>query len=362
MNYQISWWQTDARTSEPDLAAAAIRDGHLSDGPIVAALEAAACEMLDVPYAIAAPSGSMALMMAMLALGLKPGDEVIVPNYTWIASAHAASLLGAKIVLVDVNHERPTIDVDQVASKITSRTRAIVPVHLAGRANDIAALKRITAGTDIAIVEDACQAILSKSPEGYLGTLGTIGCYSLGVAKLLTSGQGGISVTRDPKIYARMRQIKTHGVTTEGTDWELYTQPGYNFKFSDVLASIALRQFERSDERTSHVTAIYRRYEEGLANLPKLRVSPMLVDNGEVPLWTEIETPFLKEIRSLLAAEGIQTRRVHPPLNEVPYYEASPAPNTERYSREILVLPSGPSQPLENVDRVISILRAYALQ
>ncbi len=361
--HEISWWQTDTRAGEAGRAAAAVAAGQLSDGPIVADFEARVADALGVPYAIAAPSGSLALLMSMLALEIGPGDEVIVPDYTWIASAHAASVLGARIVLVDVCAERPVIDVEDVARKLTSRTKAIVPVHLCGRANDTAALRELIKGRDIHIVEDACQALFSRGAEGYLGTGGDIGCFSFGVAKLLTSGQGGVAVTRDPEIYKRLRRVKTHGVTNEDTDWERYVQPGLNFKFSDVLASLGLEQLERAEARIAHVREIYRRYEAGLANLPKLRVSPIDLAAGELPLWTEIESPHVEAIQAFLGDRGIQTRRVHPPLSEVPYFPNGVAcPNSERFCHQILVLPSGPAQPHENVDRVVETLRDFALR
>jgi perosamine synthetase len=360
---KILWWKTSVGEEAPRRASEAITSGQLSDGKVVQELELRAAEVLRVPYVIAAPSGSMALLMSMLALRVGPGDEVIVPNYTWIASAHSALLLGANIVLVDVLPDRPVMDMAEVERKINARTKAIIPVHLAGRANDVERLRGIAANVGAFVVEDACQAILSKAADGrYLGTIGHIGCYSLGVAKLLAAGQGGLVATHDAELHARMRAIKTHGVVANQNDWEDYTGPGYNFKVSDILASVVLPQFENPNPRVDHVCAIYERYHAGLANLPGLRVSEMLVDSGEVPLWTEIESPHLAEIRDYLAERGVQTRRVHPPLSQAAHVRyPSVHPNTERFCREILVLPSGPTQPLENVDRVIMLLRQWAL-
>ncbi len=242
---QITWWKTSVGEEAPRRAKEAIANGQLSDGKVVQELEARTAKLLGVPYVVAAPSGSMALLMAMLALKVGPGDEVIVPNYTWIASAHAALLLGAKIVLVDVLPDRPVMDVAEVQRKITDRTKAIIPVHLAGRANDVERLMKIAAEVNAFVAEDACQAILSKAPDGrFLGTIGHIGCYSLGVAKLLAAGQGGLAVTHDPELHTRMRAIKTHGVVANDRDWEDYTGLGYNFKVSDILASVVLPQFE----------------------------------------------------------------------------------------------------------------------
>ena len=362
--FEVLWWKTHLDDGAAGRVADAIRAGHLSNGPLVAALEQRAAELLGVKHAIATPNGSMALLMAMLTLGVGPGDEVIVPSYTWIASAHAAHNLGAKIVLVDVQPDRPVIDIDDVKRRITDRTKAIIPVHLCGRANDVEALKSIAAEVGAYVVEDACQAIMSKSPDGrYLGTIGDIGCFSLGVAKLLAAGQGGLTVTNDSELYQRMLAVKTHGVISDGNGWEAYDRVGFNFKMTDILATIAMAQFMAPDDRVHHVCAIHDRYSEGLANLPGLRVSPMNKDVGEVPLWTEIETPKLKEISAYLAANGIETRRVHRPLGEAAHLgDNYPCPNTERYCQEILVLPSGPGQSMANVDRVIDLVADWALR
>lgn len=362
--FDILWWKTKIADGAGARAAGAIEAGQLSDGLIVRELEAHAAELLGVPHVVATPNGSMALIMAMLALGVGPGDEVIVPDYTWIASAHAASLVGANIVLVDVEAERPVIDIRDVERKISKRTKAIVPVHLCGRANDVAALREIASGVGAFVVEDACQAIMARAPDGrYLGTLGDIGCYSLGVAKLLPAGQGGLAVTHDADIYERMRAVKTHGVVQNDQDWETYTGRGLNFKMSDILASLALWPLKEPQPHIDHVCRIYHRYREGLANLPGLRVSEIDVDKGEVPLWTEIESQNLIDIRSFLAANKVQTRRVHPPLSRATHLgDATCHPNSERFCSEILVLPSGPAQSLSDVDRVIGLVREWALQ
>lgn len=363
-SFDILWWKTQLDDGAPQRAAHAIEAGNLSNGPVVEELEAHAAERLGVAHAIATPNGSMALLMAMLALDVGPGDEVIVPSYTWIASAHAASNLGAKIVLADVERERPVIDVADVRRRITARTKAIVPVHLCGRANDVDALNDLARDNDAFVVEDACQAIMSRAPDGRcLGAIGDIGCYSLGVAKLLAAGQGGLAVTNDKALYRRMKAIKTHGVIGDGADWEHYDRAGFNFKMSDILASIALAQFDAPEARVEHVCAIHRRYAQGLSNLPGLRVSPIDLDAGEVPLWTEIETPNLQAVRDYLAGKGVQTRRVHPPLGQAKHIgDPHPCPNTDRFCDEILVLPSGPGQAMENVDRVIDLLRDWSMK
>lgn len=358
-NEGISWWRTSLGPTEAARLVAAIGAGRLSEGPITAEFEAAFAARLGVPHAIAVPSGSAALLLAMLALGVGPGDEVIVPDSTWIASAHGAALLGARVVLVDTRCDRPLLDIDAVAARITSRTKAIVPVHLAGRAVDMTALLSLANRHGIAVIEDACQALLSSSAAGLLGTLGAIGCYSLGVAKLLNTGQGGMIVTRDSALHQALLRCKFHGVGP-ADGWERYERLGFNAKYTDMMAAIGLVQLERAEARVAHVTAIYRRYCQGLEGLTRLRVSPIALEAGELPLWTEIETPELAALVDHLAGCGIQTRRLHPPLHRAGYLgNSGEFPNADAFSARLLVLPSGPDQPLAAVDTVIASIRAW---
>lgn len=359
----IPWWRTEVGEAETARLSAAAAAGNVGDGPLTADMEAAFAAALNVPYVIAVPSGSAALLMSFIALGIGPGDEVIVPDATWIATAHAASLLGARIVLVDTCADRPVMDPEAVARAMTERTKVIVPVHLGGRAVELEPILDLAKRHGVRVLEDACQALFSSDPRGPLGTRGDIGCFSLGVAKLLTTGQGGLVATRDPDLYARLRRVKFHGVVADGT-WETYAQLGFNFKYTDLMAAIGLEQLAQASRRVTHVRDIYRRYADGLANHPAVRISLMDMEGGETPLWTEIEVANgrLTELVGWLAAAGVQTRRVHPPLHRARHLSRASDgdfPNAAKLCESLLVLPSGPTQPLENVDLVIEMIRGW---
>ncbi|MBF0324305.1 MAG: DegT/DnrJ/EryC1/StrS family aminotransferase [Alphaproteobacteria bacterium] len=359
MEYRINVWAT--RLGETEIAnfAQAVTNRHVGEGPLTAEFERRFAELVGTRHAVAVPSGSAALMLAMLAAGIGPGCEVIVPAATWIATAHAAHLLGAKVVLADTEPGRPVLDPQAVERVLTARTRAIVPVHLGGRGADMDAILRLAQPRGIAVIEDACQALLSRQGAKALGGFGTMGCFSLGVAKLLTTGQGGMVVTDDDEVLARLKLAKLHGVKADG-DWETYARPGMNFKFTDLAAAVGLAQLQVADERVAHVSAIHRRYSEGLAGHPDIQVCPIRLDEGEVPLWTEAQTANPVAVIAHLARAGIQARRVHPPLNRAPHLDCpGPVPHATGQSETILVLPSGPAQPLANVDIVIERLWEY---
>ena len=330
-----------------------------SMGAVTAKMEAEISKQLDVPYVLCTTSGSMALMMGLMAAGVSPGDEVIVPTRTFIATAHAASLLGAGVVLVDSRSDSPNMDVAETAKKITPRTKAIMPVHLNGRVCDMAAVRALAEEHGLAVIEDACQGMFSRGPGGFQGTLGDCGCFSFGMVKLVSTGQGGAIVTSDRGLYKKLAAIRNHGVADVVS--HTYLTTGHNFKFNDIQASIGLWQVRRGPEKASHVNAIYKRYSERLEGLSFIELVPVDVDNGEVALWTEVVSEERDDLMAFLAEEGIQTRKFIPCVHTAPHFASGEAfPNSERFNRTGFNLPSGPALPLEYVDRTIEALVEYS--
>lgn len=359
---QISWWRTGVGEEEVSKVVESIRAERISGGVVTAELEAALGETLGVPYVVCTTSGSMALTLALMTLGVGPGDEVIVPNRTFMATAHAALMLGATVRLVDVVPEIPALDVAQVEAAITPRTRAIMPVHLNGRAVDMAALNEIAIRHGIAVVEDTAQAMLSKGSGGWLGTQSDLGCFSLGMTKLLSTGQGGFVVTRDEKLYRHMRRVQNHGVVDTLKD--SYEFMGSNFKFNDVLASIGLAQLARGPAKVAHVTEVYETYAAAIEDLDFLEIVPVNIGEGEAPLWTEVVVPSRNaraHLMEFLSARGIESRQFLPDLDLSPYLNNTGRfPNSRKFGNGGMFLPGGPTQPIENVHATIAALREYA--
>ncbi|MBT6112393.1 MAG: DegT/DnrJ/EryC1/StrS family aminotransferase, partial [Candidatus Marinimicrobia bacterium] len=284
---KINWWKTELKNNEAEAAANAIRDKHISNGPVSEQFEKTFAEMLGVQYAITAPSGTMALVMSLLAFSISAGDEVIVPASTWISTAHAPLLIGAKPVLVDVQSERPLIDQHQIEAKVTERTKAIIPVHLNGMSANMGEITKIAERHGLIIIEDACQALLSKNKDGFLGTQSNAGCFSFGATKLITTGQGGMIVTDDALVYQRLKLLKNNGM--EDINTPHFIQAGANFKFSDILAAVGLEQLKVLDEHAKRVKEIYMRYRLSVRT-PNVSLIPVDVENGEVPVYTEALT------------------------------------------------------------------------
>ena len=352
---------THCGEAEAVAAAQAVRSRQLSQGPLSAELEARLAAFVGSRHAVITPSGSAALLLAMIALGIGPGDEVIVPDITWIATAHGAALLGAKVVLADCLPDLPLLDPVAVARAITPRTRAILPVHLAGRRAPVDPVLDLARPRGIAVVEDVAQALGARHLGRHLGTSGDMGIYSLGITKLVATGQGGFVATDDDALAERLRTAKVHGVRLMPA--EDYQGLGINLKFPDILAAVGLVQLGRIEEKMANVRAVYHRYTEGLRNHPSVSVVPSALETGELPLWTEVRCRSRNRLVAHLTARGIETRLPHRPLHHAAHLGANGTdddfPNASRLGAEMLILPSGPAQPLENVDRVIEAVLAF---
>lgn len=357
----IPWWSVDLGAEAPQAALQAIQSRQLSMGAVVALFEQRMSEVLGVSHVVAVCNGSSALMLALLEAGVQAGDEVIVPNRTWIATAHAAHLLGARVVLADVEKERPVLDPDDFAASITPRTRCVIPVHLNGRACDIVRIRTIAEQHGIIVIEDAAQALLSTSPEGgYLGTHSRSGCFSLSVAKLITCGQGGFIVTTDAGVAQRLRLMRTHG--TGDVIHAQWNFAGGNFRFTDILASVAMTQLESIQKRKESLLHLYAMYTEALQDMPNIRLLPIDTLGGELPLYIEVLVENRSSCMEYLEAHGIQARPLYPDLHKAPQFGQMAIrayPHSAKYGEQAMFLPSGPDQSIEDITHVIHTLRAW---
>jgi len=357
--YTIPWWRTSFGEEEINGLADAVTNERISQGTVTAQFESQIASALGVPYCVATTSGSTALLMALMALGIGRDDEVIVPNRTWIATAHAALMLGAKVVLVDVQPDVPTMDVSQIRQKITKRTKAFLPVHLNGRAVDMEEIRTLAREYGLCVIEDAAQALFAKNHKGFLGTQSDAGCFSLSIAKLISTGQGGIVATRSQATYDKLKLIRSHGVAdvVEAT----YTDMGFNFKFTDLQASFGLVQISKVSSRIAQLLAVYDKYEKALNEFPFVKLLPVDHSKGQIPLYIEVLCDERQRLVEFLRERGIQTRPFYPDLHLAPHLNVTGSfPNSKVFGEQGLFLPCGPAQSFENIDRVLAALRAYA--
>lgn len=354
----ISWWRTTFGEETIEKLTQSIKNEHISQGLVTEEFENRIGEALDVPYVVATTSGSIAILMALMALDIKPGDEVMLPNRTWIATAHAPMMLGAKVVLVDVLPDIPIMDVSKIREKITSRTKVIIPVPLNGRAVNMDEIWKIADEYGLYVIEDAAQGLFSKCAGKYIGTDSDVGCFSLSVAKLIPTGQGGFVVTKSKEIYEKLKRIRMHGV--DDVINCTFHQMGFNFRITDLQSSIGIVQLEHVKERIARIKAVYAKYEQELKQFSFLKLIPVAVDRGEIPIYVEVLCEEREQLIAFLESNGIQVRPFYPDLDSAAHFGAmGDFPNSRIFGKQGLVLPCGPDQSLENVECVIKTLKQY---
>ena len=361
MSSEISWWRTNFGEEDIEMVKNSILNEDISMGSVTEELEKKFSSILDIPYAVATTSGSTALLMACMALGIGEGDEVIVPNRTWIATANAPLILGAKVVLLDCEKDKPVIDVKKLEEKITKRTKAIIPVHIGGRDANIEKINQIAKKYKIFVIEDACQAMFAKNNLDYLGTQSDIGCFSLNITKLISSGGGGIIVTKNKKLYEKLKLIRNNG--TESAMTPEYKIPGCNFKFTDIQASIGLVQLSKREQKISYIKEIYNKYKQAIQSLSCVKLIQVDTKKGELPLYVEVLCKERSKLIDFFESKKIYPRLFLPNLDTADYLEnLNELPNSKLFANQGLFLPCGPAQPLENIDYVISALKEFEEQ
>ncbi len=356
---EIPFWNIDIGLAAKDAVINAMNQNRFSMGPVTAELESEIAHALNVPYVLCTTSGTSALLMACMAMGLGSDDEVIVPTRTFIATAHAPMIVGARIILVDCRDDTTIVDVNAIAEKISPRTKAIMAVHLNGRPADMEGIMALARKHNLAVIEDACQGLFGDHPTmGKLGTIGDCGCFSFSMVKLVATGQGGAIVTRKREIYNKLYAMRNHGVAD--VIGHQYLCPGGNFKFNDLQASIGLWQVRDRERKIANVNEIYRRYVSGLSDLSFLDILPVDTKNGGIALWTEALCDERNSLMDWLAEHGVQTRKFIPCCHTAPHFNDNTSfPNSNTFNRRGFNLPCGPDMPIENVDKTIEILRKY---
>lgn len=354
---KVPYWKTTLGDAEVENIRQSILAGSVGMGRVTEELERRFAATLGVPYAVCTTSGSAALYLAVVAAGVGPGDEVLVPNRTFMATAHAVLLAGGTVRLVDVHPGDTLIDEDALERRITPKTKAIIVVHLNGNSVDMARVHRAAKRRGIAVIEDAAQAFYSKDKGGFLGAQSDLGCFSLGITKLITTGQGGVVVTRRPELYEKLRLLRNHGVAD--TFLAEYQRFGFNFKFNDVLASIGLVQMDKLEEKRLAHLRLYHFYRAALAGVGDIEVMTVKKNEGNIPLWVEALVKDRDATVRHLAENDVQVRLFLPDLDRSSHLgpQGCDFPNSRRFSRDGIFLPSGPDLPLEAAARTVEVLK-----
>jgi len=321
---------------------------------------------LGVEYAIATSSCTGALHMGLAALGIGPGDEVILADINWIASAAPITYLGANPVLVDVLPDTWCIDPAKAEAAITPRTKAIIAVHIYGNVCDMDSLSAIGAKHQIAIIEDAAEAIGSKWHGKRAGSMGIFGVFSFHGSKTVTTGEGGMFVTRDKALYDRVSTLNNHG-RAQGEKRQFWPERlGFKYKMSNLQASIGCAQLERIDQLLAGKRRVFEYYARHLSDLPlRMNPEPPSTVNGYWMPTFVVDSGVEFDREALLAAftaEQIDGRVFFWPMSMLPMFDAQP---TNKVSYEIyrraMNLPSYHDMSDAQMARVVAVVRRHVI-
>ncbi|HYZ78577.1 MAG TPA: DegT/DnrJ/EryC1/StrS family aminotransferase [Gaiellaceae bacterium] len=342
----------DVGAEEAAAVAEVLESGRLTMGPKVAEFEAALAETCGVKHALVVSSGTAALHLAVLVLGLGPGDEVLVPAYTFPATANVVAHAGATPVLVDVDPRTMNLDPERARAAVTPRTRAVIAVHLFGRPLDREAL--VEALPDrVELVEDAAGALGARRRGRPCGGLGQLGCLSFHPRKIVTTGEGGAVTTNDADVAQRIREMRDHGIDRRGA-FEIAT-PGLNYRLSDILCAVGIPQLARLEELLRARERLAAAYAERLAGLAELPGA----EEGDRHGWQAYVVQLdrrdeaLPALREHAIEAQIGTYALH---RLAAYHDQGPFPGADRCYERALALPFHTRLREEDLDRVADVL------
>ncbi len=344
---------------EAELAAIGevLATGQLTMGPKVRELEALLATACGVEHAVAVSSGTAALHLAMLALGVGPGDEVVVPAYTFPATGNVVTLCGARPVLADVDPDSFNLDLDRVAAALSPRTKAVLAVHLFGRPLDWDTL-RAAVPDGVTLVEDAAGALGARSQGRACGSLGAMGCLSFHPRKIVTTGEGGAVTTSDGELGERVRSLRHHGWSPSDRYDDL-PQGGFNYRLADVLCALGIPQLERLEELLAARERVAAGYEERLAGV----VETPSADEGDRHGWQAyvVRLDRRDEALAALRGDGIEAQIGTYALHRLSAYRDQGAfPGADRAYERALALPFHTALADADLDRVAAALGEYA--
>jgi dTDP-4-amino-4,6-dideoxygalactose transaminase len=357
---------------EAAAAAAAVESGWVAQGPRVAEFELAFADSIGVAHGVAVSSCTAALHLALLAAGIGPGDEVVVPSLSFIATANAARYVGARPVFADVDAVTLNLTPETVEPVLTDRTRGVILVDQCGVPADLDAMRALCGARGIAIVEDAACAVGAEYRGRPVGAGADVAAFSFHPRKLLTTGEGGMIVTPDAEFAARVRRLREHGMDVSAAQRhasrqpviEHYLETGYNYRMTDIQAAIGLVQLGKLPALVARRRELATRYQRLLAGIPGLRTitDPGYGRTNFQSFWVllPVEAPVGRDgLLRLLAAEGISGRRgIMAAHAEPAYAEEGPwtLPVTERITANSLILPLFHDLSVAEQDMVVEVL------
>lgn len=322
----------------------AVKSGWVSSiGEYIETFEGAFAAFCGTRYALAVSSGTTALHLALASAGIGPGDEVIIPDLTFVATANAVAYTGATVVCVDIDPQTLCIDTRAIERAITPRTRAIIPVHLYGHAADMGALMTIARERGLHVIEDAAEAHGAEFRGRRVGSFGEFGVFSFYGNKIITTGEGGMLTTGDHDLYLRAKTLRDHAMSPDKRYW--HAEVGFNYRMTNMQAALGVAQMERISEFLAKRQRIMGWYREALGSEANLRLNYEAPETRNVYWMVCLEMMNITEIERAqlmrsLRDVGVDSRPYFYPVSALPMYAAADTPVAHRISPRGINLPS----------------------
>ncbi len=314
---QVSPWLGEEELTEVNNV---FKNNWLTEGPYATIFSKSLNDFFDVEYGVFAPNGTLALFLGLLALEIGYGDEVIVPDCTFIGSANAVVLTGATPVFVDVNRDNFQIDVKLAENLITSKTKAIMPVHLYGMSANMKEVIDFAKRWNLKIIEDAAQGVGVKYYDKHVGTFGDVGCFSFFADKTITTGEGGYVVAKNKEIFEKLLLLRNQGRYDRGSF--IHPAIGYNFRITDIQAAVGVVQLRKFAAIQQNKTRIYELYYEELKDTPEVEFLKVEEGSNHVPFRAVLLVQDAQKLMSYLDERIVQTRSFFYPLHKQPCFKS----------------------------------------
>ena len=335
-----------------------------SKGKFIQEFEKAFAQQLGIPYAISVSNGTVALHLALLASGIGPGDEVLVPSFTYIASVNAITYTGAVPVFVDSCSRTLQMDPNDLEHRITTKTKAIMPVHLYGDMCDMDKIMAIALRHGLQVIEDCAEAFGSSYQGKPAGTMGTLSTFSFFGNKTITTGEGGMVVTKDPSLYQLAMRLKGQGLAEGREYW--HDIIGYNYRMTNICAAIGLAQLEQATDliREKREIASHYNYELQICDLELPAERPGIVHTYWMYTILVTDAGQREPLRAYLKSKGIETRPTFYPVHHMPMYASGhhSLPVADDISSRGINLPSYPGLTKENIQEICGHIRNFLTQ
>lgn len=356
--------QNDIFVDDQELAALSgcIQRRWLSEGPMTSQFSEKIASFTDSSFATFAPNGTLALFLALLALDLPKGSEIIIPSFTFYASAASAVFAGLKPVFVDVDPDTFNATPAQIEAAITDQTSAIMAIHIYGQSCDIGGICEIAKKRGLKVIEDAAQAFGITYNGKHVGCIGDVGTFSFFSDKTITTGEGAAIVTNDEKLFYKLKLLRNQG--REKSSTFIHPELGMNFRITDLQAALGLSQLKKFPQILEHRLKIWSLYECLLADIPGIKTMRIEPFSNLVPFRFLIKTPFKEEVCKDLENAGVATRSFFYPMHLQPRlkeFRAMDCNNCELISQQGICLPVHQHLKESDVELICSTIEKTCL-